>query len=88
VFADFGVHQVALLNGITEAVKALLIRLGPGSGSGSKGKMWPFGGGDQKTADVIRELLEDDRQLHAAIFGEEFARAYAAGTLGPGEERR
>jgi predicted component of type VI protein secretion system len=86
VFADFGVHQVALLNGITEAVKALLIRLGPGAGG--RGKMWPFGGGDQKTADVIRELLEDDRQLHAAIFGEEFARAYAAGTLGPGEERR
>lgn len=83
VFADFGVHQVALLNGITESVKALLTRLGGEHGGGRKG-LWPFGGGgdDKSTADSIRELLEDDRQLHAAIFGEEFAHAYAAGTLG------
>src|SRR5204862_4536357 len=83
VFADFGVHQVALLNGITESVKALLTRLGgaPGGGGGGRKGIWPFGGGgDEKaTADSIRELLEDDRQLHAAIFGEEFAHAYAAG---------
>jgi predicted component of type VI protein secretion system len=84
VFADFGVHQVALLNGITESVKALLGRLGPDAAErGGRGKLWPFGGGgEQKTMDSIRELLEDDRQLHAAIFGEEFAHAYAAGTLG------
>jgi predicted component of type VI protein secretion system len=83
VFADFGVHQVALLNGITESVKALLGRLGPDAERGGRGKLWPFGGGgEQKTMDSIRELLEDDRQLHAAIFGEEFAHAYAAGTLG------
>jgi predicted component of type VI protein secretion system len=88
VFADFGVHQVALLNGITESVKALLGRLGPGQGErGGLAKIWPFGGGDQKTADTIRELLEDDRQLHAAIFGEEFAHAYAAGTLGSGRNK-
>jgi type VI secretion system protein len=82
VFADFGVHQVALLNGITESVKALLTRLDPTAGE-KKAKLWPFGGGGgDKTAQNIRELLEDDRQLHAAIFGEEFAKAYAAGTLG------
>jgi predicted component of type VI protein secretion system len=90
VFADFGVHQVALLNGITESVKALLGRLVGAGGGGRKG-IWPFGGGDEKgTADSIRELLEDDRQLHAAIFGEEFAIAYAAGTLGttsPGQPK-
>jgi hypothetical protein len=84
VFADFGVHQVALLNGITESVKALLGRLGPEGGGGRK--IWPFGGGGEKTAETIRELLEDDRQLHSAIFGEEFAHAYAAGTLG-GQQR-
>jgi len=85
VFADFGVHQVALLNGITESVKALLGRLGPEGGG--RHKIWPFGGGGEKTADSIRELLEDDRQLHSAIFGEEFAHAYAAGTLG-GHQRK
>jgi predicted component of type VI protein secretion system len=86
VFADFGVHQVAILNGITESVKALLTRLGGAPSGGIK--LWPFRGDDQKALDSIRELLEDDRQLHAAIFGEEFAHAYAAGTLGSGSHQR
>jgi hypothetical protein len=87
VFADFGIHQVSLLNAITESVKALLTRLGGAGGSGGV-KLWPFGGGgDQKATDAIRELLEDDRQLHAAIFGEDFAHAYAAGTLGGGGQK-
>ena len=81
VFADFGVHQVALLNGITESVKALLTRLSSGESSG-RGKIWPFRGDENNVGESIRELLEDDRQLHAAIFGEEFGLAYAAGTLG------
>jgi hypothetical protein len=85
VFADFGLHQVALLNGITESVKALLGRIAGGEGGGERSgrvKRWPFRGDEQKVGETIRELLDDDRQLHAAIFGEEFGLAYAAGTLG------
>jgi predicted component of type VI protein secretion system len=85
VFADFGIHQVALLNGITESVKALLSRIAgrePGATRGARGKRWRFGGDARKGEATIRELLEDDRHLHAAIFGEEFGLAYAAGTLG------
>jgi predicted component of type VI protein secretion system len=84
VFADFGVHQVALLNGITESVKALLVRVSGGDAAQERSgrvKLWPFRGDDQKMGETIRELLEDDRQLHAAIFGEEFGMAYAAGTM-------
>lgn len=91
VFADFGLHQVALLNGITESVKALLTRVAGGEAAGERSgrvKLWPFRGDVQKVGETIRELLDDDRQLHAAIFGEEFGMAYAAGTLGshPKEE--
>jgi predicted component of type VI protein secretion system len=84
VFADFGVHQVALLNGITESVRALLVRVSGGDGAQERSgrvKLWPFRGDEPKVSETIRELLEDDRQLHAAIFGEEFGMAYAAGTL-------
>jgi len=84
VFADFGVHQVALLNGITESVRALLVRVSGGDGAQERPgrvKLWPFRGDEPKVTETIRELLEDDRQLHAAIFGEEFGMAYAAGTL-------
>lgn len=85
VFADFGVHQVALLNGITESIKALLLRISGRDSEGERGgrgKRWPFRGDGAKVETAIRELLEDDRHLHAAIFGEEFGLAYAAGTLG------
>jgi predicted component of type VI protein secretion system len=86
VFADFGIHQVALLNGITESVKALLSRIAGREPApptrGARGKRWRFGGDARKVEATIRELLEDDRHLHAAIFGEEFGLAYAAGTLG------
>ena len=85
VFADFGVHQVALLNGITESVKALLLRIAGGDPEGERagrGKRWRFLRDGAKVEETIRELLEDDRHLHAAIFGEEFGLAYAAGTLG------
>jgi type VI secretion system protein len=85
VFADFGVHQVALLNGITESVKALLLRIAGGESEGERagrGKRWRFLRDGAKAEATIRELLEDDRHLHAAIFGEEFGLAYAAGTLG------
>ena len=32
------------------------------------------------------QILTDDRELHASIFGPEFARAYARATLGDGSK--
>jgi predicted component of type VI protein secretion system len=80
VFADFGIHHVAMMGGITEGVRALLQSLDPrafelgGGGffSGSKTRaQW------QAYLEQFDQLAGDDEQLHSAIFGDEFARAYA-----------
>jgi predicted component of type VI protein secretion system len=90
LFADFAIHQVALLNGISESVRHLLTTLESGAAEGEKGgpgRIWPFrreenqGGGTQAR---LRELLEDPRQFHETLFGDVFAKAYAAATLGQG----
>jgi predicted component of type VI protein secretion system len=80
VFADFGIHHVAMMGGITEGVRVLLQSLDPrafelgGGGffSGSKTRaQW------QAYLEQFDQLAGDDEQLHSAIFGDEFARAYA-----------
>ena len=81
VFADFGIHNIALMDAITEGVRSLVQSLDPRSQNldpggrlfkGSKGgKDW------QRYLDRFEQLVTDDNELHAAIFGDEFARAYA-----------
>jgi len=90
LFADFAIHQVALLNGIAESVRHLLSSLESGMNEGDKaasGRIWPFRRDDSGEGGAqarLRELLEDPRQFHEALFGDVFARAYAAATLGQG----
>lgn len=86
VFADLGIHHIALMEGITESVRAVLQSLDPRANdldagsrlfTGSKIKhQW------KSYLDRFEHLVTDDNELHAAIFGEEFARAYASVTLG------
>lgn len=91
-FADIMIHEVALLNGLMEGVRGLLQRLGPielekeASKMSVKigfmkfpGGMWPFRSIAkwQRYADRHRELTEEDSGLTAAVFGREFAKAYA-----------
>jgi len=86
VFADMGIHDVALMEGISQSVRALLAKLDPntldfktGAGlwSGSKAKAkW------STYVDTFNNLLAEDAALHAEIFGEEFASAYASVALG------
>jgi hypothetical protein len=97
IFADFGIHHIAMMEGITEGVRALLQSLDPrafelGSGGGL------FSGAKKAKAQLgaylehFDQLVTDDEQLHGAIFGDEFARAYASVTVGDGpgsgEQRR
>jgi predicted component of type VI protein secretion system len=86
VFADMGIHDVALMEGISQSVHALLAKLDPnaldfkssaGLWSGSKAKAkW------SSYVETFNNLLAEDAALHAEIFGEEFASAYASVALG------
>jgi predicted component of type VI protein secretion system len=86
VFADMGIHDVALMEGISQSVRGLLekldpnaldIKAGAGLWSGAKAKArW------SSYVEMFNTLLGEDSALHAEIFGEEFARAYASVALG------
>jgi predicted component of type VI protein secretion system len=91
-FADVMVHQVALLSGIREGVRALLGRLHPEVFSGG-------GGGNRLTSTLVspvrsllawknyvsrfQELTEEERATEGVLFGPEFAFAYARIVGGP-----
>jgi predicted component of type VI protein secretion system len=90
IFADFGIHHIAMMAAVTEGVRALLQSLDPrvndldvGGGlfAGSRFKSkW------NAYLDRFDQILTDDKELHASIFGPEFARAYARATLGDGSK--
>ncbi|HEV3032584.1 MAG TPA: FHA domain-containing protein [Polyangia bacterium] len=88
IFADFGIHHIAMMEGITEGVRALLQSLDPRAYELGGGGL--FSGGKKAKAQLgtylehFDQLITDDEQLHGAIFGHEFARAYASVTLGDG----
>ena len=86
IFADLGIHHLAMMEAITEGVRAVLQSLDPrandldtGSGILSRGRskaQW------KTYLDRFDQLVTDDDELHTAIFSDEFARAYASVTLG------
>ncbi len=86
VFADMGIHHIALMEGLTQSVRSLLESLdpsaqstptSPGLFSSSRSKAeW------REYVERFANLLTEDAALHAEVFGEEFARAYASVALG------
>lgn len=89
VYADLMIHQVALINGVLEGARGLLARLDPGEIERSVTTPWPTRGAAlwRQYMQRHKELLESDRLLTEAIFGPEFARAYAE-VGGEGQVRR
>jgi type VI secretion system protein ImpI len=92
IFADLGIHHIAMMEAITEGVRAVLQSLDPrvndldsGSGLLSRGKTKAQWKGYLERFD---QLVTDDDELHTAIFSDEFARAYASVTLGEDGVRR
>ena len=86
VFADMGIHQIALMEGITQGIRALLESLDPsmqeaqtGSGLFSRSRSRALLATYQER---FTSLITEDAALHAEIFGEAFARAYASVALG------
>jgi predicted component of type VI protein secretion system len=91
VFADFGIHHIAMLEAVTEGVRALLQSLDPRANDLDVGGRL-FSAAKAKTQwkaylERFDQALTDDQELHAAIFGAEFAHAYAKVTQGDGNKR-
>ncbi len=83
VFADMGIHQIALMEGISQSVRSLLESLDPVARPGLLARLL-----GRRTEERLRltTLIDEDEALHAEIFGEVFARAYASVALGAGQE--
>jgi hypothetical protein len=86
IFADLGIHHIAMMEGITEGVRTVLQSLDPRSNDLDTGPRL-FAAGKTKAQwkqylERFDQLVTDDNELHASIFGDEFARAYASVTLG------
>lgn len=88
IFADFGIHHIAMMQGVTEGVRTLLQSLSPQANDLDAGARL-FSGGKAKTQwksylERFEQMMNDDNELHTAVFGNAFARAYASVTQGDG----
>jgi type VI secretion system FHA domain protein len=88
-FVDVMIHQIALLSGIQQGVRGLLLKLSPEElerrvkerqGGGLLAKLGLNRSDALWQAFLERhaELLEDDQEMTKALFGPEFARTYVA----------
>lgn len=87
VFVDVMSHQVALLNGVMEGVKTLLVKLSPKSLEEEFDKRGKKGGGFfSNKYEALWKFYEEqhgdysgeDKQTFLIIFGPQFSKAYAA----------
>lgn len=74
IFADFGIHHIAMMEAVTEGVRSLLQSLTPPE----KKSQW------KEYVERFEHAINDDQELHDGIFGAEFARAYATVAVGDG----
>ena len=74
IFADFGIHHIAMMEAVTEGVRSLLHSLAPPE----KKSQW------KEYVERFDHAINDDQELHDGIFGSEFARAYASVAVGDG----
>lgn len=86
IFADFGIHHIAMMQGVTEGVRAVIETLSPQANDLDAASRL-FGGAKAKGqwkayVERFEQMITDDNALHAALFGNEFARAYASVTVG------
>ncbi|MBL4687104.1 MAG: FHA domain-containing protein [Nannocystaceae bacterium] len=79
VFADVMIHQVALLNGVAEGARALLMSLDPDEIERRSASTWGNSAKNRWKTFVARhgELVAEDKLWMEIMFGPEFARAYA-----------
>jgi len=86
IFVDVMSHQVALLNGVMEGVKTLLVQLSPRTLEEELDKRGKKGGLFSNKYEALWKLYEvrhgdyagEDKETFLIIFGPQFSRAYAA----------
>jgi type VI secretion system protein ImpI len=86
IFVDVMSHQVALLNGIMEGVRSLLVKLSPRTIEQELDRMGKKGGLFSNRYEELWKLYEvrhgdysgEDKETFLTIFGPQFSRAYAA----------
>jgi type VI secretion system protein ImpI len=93
VFADLGIHHIAMMEAITEGVRSVLQSLDPRANELDVGAGGILSRGKTKAQwknylERFDQLVTDDEELHTAIFSDDFARAYASVTLGEEGVRR
>jgi type VI secretion system protein ImpI len=93
IFADLGIHHIAMMEAITEGVRAVLQSLDPRANELEVGAGGILSRGKTKEKwksylERFDQLVTDDDELHTAIFSDDFARAYASVTLGEEGVRR
>jgi predicted component of type VI protein secretion system len=93
MFADLGIHHIAMMEGITEGVRAVLQSLDPRANDLDAAGPRLFASGKTKSQwkkylERFDQIVTDDNELHATIFSDEFARAYASVTLGEDDSDR
>lgn len=85
IFKDMGIHDVALMEGITQGVRSMLQKLDPVSQKLKPGAgLWSNASMKENWNRYLEEfsvLLNEDEALHQEIFGTEFARSYAGVAL-------
>ncbi|HSN97819.1 MAG TPA: type VI secretion system-associated FHA domain protein [Candidatus Nanopelagicales bacterium] len=86
IFVDVMSHQVALLNGVMEGVRSLLVKLSPRAIEDELDKKGKKGGLFSSRYEELWKLYElrhgdysgEDKETFLIIFGPQFSRAYAA----------
>ena len=79
LFADMAAHQLALMGAIIEGARGALRGVSPQNSTGGRPRLALFE--DRRWNEHVEQFasfIEDDEQLQAAVFGPEFADAYAA----------
>jgi hypothetical protein len=79
LFADLAAHQLALMGAILEGARGALHNVDPQNAGASKPRLAIFE--DRRWNEYVERFagfVEDDERLQAAVFGPEFADAYAA----------
>ena len=92
IFADFGIHHIAMMAAVTEGVRALLQSLDPRANDlDAGGRLFSASKSKQHWRAYLArfdQVLTEDQDLHAVVFGPEFARAYARVTVGVDPKRK
>lgn len=81
VFADFGIHHIAMMEAVTQGARSVVTWLDPKS-RGLSGGLFGGRGKFRELEEDFTALLENDEEMHGRLFGAEFVRAYTSVVVG------